>query len=80
MEPQITEWALKLARERQEVRDWNLVPHDLQYAAVRHVYELIRPHFGKQDISARIEASRAQTFYDLRAAILKASVPARSTG
>lgn len=50
-------------------RNWNTLPQDYTYAAVRKVFHIIKPHFDKRDIKARIDASRAQSFIDLRRAV-----------
>jgi len=65
----IREWMLAHIQDKATERSWADLPTDFEVDAVHAIYKHIKPHFDKRDIRARITASRARTFQDLRYAI-----------
>ena len=66
---EIRGWMLERVQEKATKHAWDRLSPDFQSEAVQATYTQIKPHFDKRDIRARIAASRARTFQDLRWAV-----------
>jgi hypothetical protein len=69
MDQQIKGWMLAQVNEASARRNWQQLPQDFEMQAVSRLFGSIKGHFGKQDIKARIAASKASTFADMIEAI-----------
>jgi len=65
----LRQWMLVRVEDKATAHAWERLPHDFQVQAVQATYRQIKPHFDKRDIRARISASRARTFQELRWAV-----------
>ena len=65
----IRAWMLERVHDAATRSRWDRLPGDFQLKAVQHTFKVIKPHFDKRDIRARIAASRAQNFAELRYAV-----------
>jgi hypothetical protein len=54
---------------RRDRRDWSQLPHGYEHDAVQAAYRDVKPYFDRRDIAARVAASKATTFEELRQAI-----------
>lgn len=63
------QYFLDRIEQKRLLRNWDALPSDFMTDAVAVLYKELKPHFDKRDIRARIEASRARTFTDLRYAV-----------
>lgn len=64
-------YMLRRVDERESGRNWAAAPSEFESAAVRALFErTLKPFFDKRDIRARINASKAGTFAELRDAVL----------
>lgn len=54
---------------RRDRRDWSQMPFGYERDAVKAAYQDIKPFFDQRDVSARIAASKAATFDELRQAV-----------
>lgn len=54
---------------RRDRRDWSQMPVGYERDAVKAAYQDIKPFFDQRDVSARIAASKAATFDELRQAV-----------
>jgi len=70
MESAILAWALAQLEATHARSKWDTLPYGFELQAVQQVYRQIKPHFDKRAIKARIAASKAQTFAELRAVLL----------
>lgn len=64
-----TEWAKSKIEAVKVRRDWTALPASFEADQVKFLFTLIKPHFSKNEIRARIAASRAHTFDDLLSAV-----------
>jgi hypothetical protein len=64
-----TEWAKSKIEAVKNRRDWTALPASFEADQVKFLFALIKPHFSKKEIKARIAASRASTFDELLSAI-----------
>jgi hypothetical protein len=68
-ETEITGWVKSKIDAAEARTNWSKLPASFEADAVKSVFTDIKPHFSKLAIKARIAASRATTFADLRDAI-----------
>jgi hypothetical protein len=57
------------AINRRDRRDWSQLPQGYELDAVKAAYRDIKPYFDRRDIAARVAASKATTFEELRQAV-----------
>lgn len=67
---QMAEYFFNLIGERMTLRDYSKLPADFERDAVRMLFQRqMKDHFRKDEIRQRIQASKAETFAELRKAI-----------
>ena len=62
---------LALIETRQSQRNWSNLPADFERDAVKGIYRAMKDHFSQKGIKARIAASKAFTFDELKIALTK---------
>lgn len=55
--------------QRRDRRDWTQLPADFELSSVRAAFADVKPYIEKKAIGARVKASIAQTFTELRTAL-----------
>jgi len=67
---QMAEYFFKIIGERIALRDYSKLPADFERDAVQMLFKRhMKDHFRKDEIRQRIQASKAETFAELRKAI-----------
>lgn len=63
------QWGHDLVARAAARRDWKALPASFESDAVAFCFRQVKPHFDKRNSRERINASRATTFDELKAAL-----------
>ena len=56
---------------RMAERNWSNLPQSFEHDAVKGLFRVMKDHFSQKGIKARIAASKACTFEELKSALIK---------